>query len=161
MNVKILAPVAMLLCVSATSTWAKVSSTEAKKLGTELTSMGAVKAGNSAGTIPAYTGGLAQDENANPLNNPFAGDLPLFTITAQNLEQYKNQLSDGQLALFKKYPTSYKMPVYQTRRTASYPSTITAKALKNATNTQLVSGGNGLVNFLITSDLRTFKRFIR
>ena len=85
MNIKLLAPVAMLLCVS-TSTWAKVSNTEAKKLGAELTQMGAEKSGNLSGTIPAYTGGLAQDINANPHSNPFADDQPLFTITAQNLE---------------------------------------------------------------------------
>ena len=147
MNVKLLAPMAMLLCVSTTSTWAKVSSTEAKKLETELTQMGAEKAGNLSGTIPAYTGGLAQDKNANPLTNPFADDQPLFTITHENLEQYKDQLSDGQLALFKKYPDSYKMPIYKTRRSASYPSNLTNKILKNVTNTELVSGGNGLQNF--------------
>ncbi|MEH6347186.1 MAG: DUF1329 domain-containing protein [Bermanella sp.] len=147
MNIKLLAPVAMLLCVSTTTTWAKVSSTEAKKLKNELTQMGAEKAGNLSGTIPAYTGGLAQDKNANPLTNPFADDQPLFTITAQNLEQYKNHLSDGQLALFKKYPNSYKMPIYKTRRSASYPSKLTNKILKNVTNTELVSGGNGLQNF--------------
>ncbi len=147
MNVKLLAPMAMLLCVSTTSTWAKVSSTEAKKLETELTQMGAEKAGNLSGTIPAYTGGLAQDKNANPLTNPFADDQPLFTITHGNLEQYKDQLSDGQLALFKKYPDSYKMPIYKTRRSASYPSNLTNKILKNVTNTELVSGGNGLQNF--------------
>ena len=147
MNIKLLAPVAMLLCVSTTSTWAKVSNTEAQKLKAELTQMGAQKAGNIAGTIPAYTGGLAQDKNANPLTNPFADDQPLFTITAQNLEQYKNQLSEGQLALFKKYPDSYQMPIYKTRRSASYPSKLTNKVLKNVTNTELVSGGNGLQNF--------------
>ena len=147
MNIKILAPVAMLLCATTTSTWAKVSDTEAKKLGNELTKMGAQQAGNRAGTIPAYTGGLAQDKSANPLDNPFANDKPLFTITAQNLEKYKNQLSDGQLALFKKYPTSYQMPVYQTRRSAAYPASITKKVVNNATNTELVSGGNGLQNF--------------
>jgi len=147
MNVKILAPMAMLLCVSTTSTWAKVSSTEAKKLETELTQMGAEKAGNLSGTIPAYTGGLAQDKNANPLTNPFADDQPLFTITHENIEQYKNQLSDGQLALFKKYPDSYKMPIYKTRRSASYPSNLSNKILKNVTHTELVSGGNGLQNF--------------
>ena len=147
MNVKILAPAAILLSVATSGAWAKVSNTEAQKLGSELTQMGAQTAGNKAGTIPAYKGGLAQNENVNPLNNPFVNDKPLFTITAQNLEKYKDQLSDGQLALFKKYPTSYKMPVYKTRRTASYPQHITDKVVKNATATQLVSGGNGLTNF--------------
>ncbi len=37
---------------------AAVTAEEAKKLGTTLTPIGAEKAGNKAGTIPAYTGGL-------------------------------------------------------------------------------------------------------
>ena len=37
---------------------AKVSETEAAKLGAELTPVGAVKAGNADGSIPAWTGGI-------------------------------------------------------------------------------------------------------
>ena len=39
---------------------AKVSATEAAKLGNELTPMGAEKAGNAAGTIPAWDGGISK-----------------------------------------------------------------------------------------------------
>ena len=39
---------------------AAVSAQEAAKLGTTLTEFGAEKAGNAAGTIPAYTGGLTK-----------------------------------------------------------------------------------------------------
>ena len=39
---------------------AAVSPQEAAKLGTSLTEFGAEKAGNAAGTIPAYTGGLTK-----------------------------------------------------------------------------------------------------
>ncbi len=54
-------------------------------------------------------------------DNPFAADKPLYTITAQNLEQYKALLTDGlQGAVPAPFP-SYKMNVYPTRRTASYP----------------------------------------
>ena len=38
---------------------AAVGPEEAKKLGTDLTRIGAEKAANADGTIPAYTGGLS------------------------------------------------------------------------------------------------------
>ena len=58
------------------STWAAVSAEEAKQLGNTLTSIGAEKAGNKDGTIPAYTGGLTrrpripQIRGARCTNNP-------------------------------------------------------------------------------------------
>jgi hypothetical protein len=39
------------------STWAAVGADEAAKLKTELTPLGAEKAGNKDGSIPAWTGG--------------------------------------------------------------------------------------------------------
>jgi len=138
---------ALLLTMVSGGAWAKVSTQEASKLGAALTLMGAEVAANKSGSIPSYDGGLKQDESANPLVNAFAHESPLFTITAKNIEQYKGQLTDGQIALFKKFPDTYKMPVYKTHRTAAYPTSIYDKARKNATNTELAQGGNGLVNF--------------
>ena len=54
----------------------------------------------------------------------FADEKPLFTITAQNVEQYKDKLSDGQLAMFKRYPETYRIPVYKTHRTVALPAEI-------------------------------------
>ncbi len=48
----------------AASVMAAVSADEAAKLGTTLTPFGAEKAGNAAGTIPEWTGGLATDAAA-------------------------------------------------------------------------------------------------
>ncbi|QOL26341.1 DUF1329 domain-containing protein [Thalassotalea sp. LPB0316] len=130
---------------------AKVSPQEAAKLGSELTYIGAEKAGNAAGTIPAYTGGLTstntpKSEDSGRPNNPFPNDKVLFTITNSNLDQYKANLSPGQIAMFEKYP-SYRMPVYQTRRTAAYPASLHSVIKKNAENAELIQGGNGLANF--------------
>jgi hypothetical protein len=44
----------------------------------------------------------------------------LFTITKANAAQYKDKLTPGALAMLDKYET-FKMPVYQTRRTACHP----------------------------------------
>ena len=138
---------ALLLAMVSGGAIAKVSTQEAAKLGGQLTSIGAQSAANKAGTIPSYKGGLKADENANPLTNIFANEKPLFTITAANLAQYKDKLTDGQVALFEKYPDTYKMPVYKTHRTASYPQDVYNKAKSNATTAELVDGGNGMINF--------------
>lgn len=136
-----------MLSVMSTGASAKVTIEEAAKLGKELTLIGAEKAGNQAGTIPAYSGGLAQDVNAIDTFNIYANEKPLFTISAKNVEKYKDNLSVGQIALIKKYPDTYQMPVYKTYRTASQPQKVVDKAKVNAVNTELLGEGNGLKNF--------------
>jgi hypothetical protein len=128
---------------------AKVSQQEADRLkqpSGDLTPVGAEKAGNQAGTIPAWEGGLT---TAPPCYkglgyrycDPYPDDQPQFTITAQNLAQYRANLSVGQLAMFQKYPQTYKMNVYPTRRSFAYPDYIYEATYKNALNASL--GGNG------------------
>ncbi len=137
----------MALALASGSASAKVSFQEASKLGKNLTPMGAQKSGNKAGTIPAYTGGLKQSFSADPYQDIYAAEKPLFTINKDNLEKYKGNLSKGQLAMFKKYPDTYKMPIYPTHRTASFPKEIEDKAKLNATKSTLLGAGNGLTNF--------------
>ena len=138
---------ALLLCSSA---MAAVSPEEAARLGTTLTPLGGEKAGNADGSIPAWTGGLPKDagavDSAGFLADPFANERALFTITAQNVEQYKGRLSPGQIGMFKRYP-DYTMNVYPTHRSVNVPPAIVEAARKNALNTRLVAGGNGLENF--------------
>ncbi|MEM0911405.1 MAG: DUF1329 domain-containing protein [Pseudomonadota bacterium] len=130
---------------------AKVTAEQAEQLGTTLTPLGAEQAGNAAGTIPPWTGGLTSENTPESADsgrpdNPFPDDEPLFTITTENLDQYKDNLSPGQIAMFNKYP-GYKMPVYQTRRTAAYSQDLYDIVKKNATNAELIEGGLGLKNF--------------
>ena len=47
-----------LTILSITSSQAAVSESEAARLGQDLTPMGAIKAGNADGTIPAWDGGI-------------------------------------------------------------------------------------------------------
>ncbi len=121
---------------------AKVSAEEAAKLGTTLTPMGAEKAGNKAGTIPAWEGGMPKA----PLDrgtNPFDADKPLYTITAENAKKYEDILTEGHKALFKTFPKTYKMNVYATRRTASYPEWFNEATKKNATGVEITNSGYG------------------
>lgn len=130
---------------------AQVSAEQASQLGNSLTPVGAEKAANAEGSIPAWNGGLPTNAGSVDakgfLANPFASEAPLFTITAQNAEQYKGKLSVGQLALFKRYPETYKIPVYTTHRTANLPESVLADTKINATTATLVQGGNGVENY--------------
>ncbi|WP_041770101.1 DUF1329 domain-containing protein [Metapseudomonas resinovorans] len=135
----------------ATQALAAVPADQVARLGADLTPMGAERAGNADGSIPAWTGGLAKDAGQRDadgfLEDPFAADQPLFTITAQNAEQYKDKLTPGQLALFKRYPDSYRIPVYPTRRSIGLPQGYLDLTRENAANTQLVENGNGLQHY--------------
>lgn len=144
---KILAAAVMAASLIAAPAMAKVDAAEAAKLGNELTPTGAEKAGNAAGTIPAWDGGLQKApacyDGSEFLCNPFPDDKPLFVITAQNMEQYKDNLTPGQMAMMQKYPDTYKMPVYQTRRTHAIPDFVVDLTKKNAVETETV-GNTGL-----------------
>ena len=126
---------------------AQLSSADLAKLGTTLTVTGAEKAGNAAGTIPPYEGGLttppAGYKPGGPFIDPFPGDKALFTIDAKNMDQYKDQLAPGAMAMMKKYP-DYKMIVYPTRRTASLPACAIQEAKECAPKARLAPGGNGV-----------------
>ena len=87
----------------------------------ELTPVGAIAAGNAAGTIPPWTGGLpaqAIGDNGD-IADPFGDDQALFTVNAADTGAYADALSEGQRAMLERYPESYQMPVYPSRRSAS------------------------------------------
>jgi len=129
---------------------AKVSVTEAERLTGELTPFGAIRAGNPEGTIPAWTGGITSPPPGYRPGthhlDPFADDRPLFTITADNLDQYSAQLSPGQIAMFRRYPETWRMPVYPSRRSAAFPERIYERSIANATTAVLTDDGNGVAS---------------
>lgn len=140
---------ALLLAAGFTaSLWAQLSPDEIAKLGTELTPLGAIKAGNAEGTIPAWDGGLSKPPAAwkpgEHYVDPYADDKVLFTITSKNVEEYGDKLTPGQIALLVTYPDTYKMNVYPTHRSAAYPQRIYDKTIENAATAKLVEGGNGV-----------------
>ncbi|BCD85567.1 hypothetical protein PSm6_19740 [Pseudomonas solani] len=143
------------LLLAAPLAQAQVSADQAARLGADLTPLGAEKAGNAAGTIPAWTGGLARDaaayDKATGYKDPFAADQPLFSIDAKNAEQYRAHLSPGQLAMLKRYPDSWKLVVYPTRRSASYPEAVYAAIKDNATHAKLIENGNGIADFKVAT----------
>lgn len=143
---------AMALVLSC-SVAAKVTPEQANRLGNDLTPLGAEKAANADGSIPAWTGGITAAPAGYTAGmhhlNPFADDKVLFSIDKSNVEQYKSLLSPGQIKLFELYPDTFKMNVYQTRRSASYPQYVYDATKNIATKAELVEGGNGIVNAAI------------
>src|SRR5438552_3371470 len=124
--------------------WAKATADEIKSLGTTLTPMGAEREGNKDGTIPAYSGkwlGVPSGVNFSGTGkiypDPYPGEKPLLTITAQNMAQYADRLSDGEKAMFKKYPATFRMPVYPTHRDFRYPDKALANVKENAASAEL------------------------
>jgi hypothetical protein len=130
----------------------KVPREQADRLreGGDLTPLGAERAGSKDGTIPEWTGGWTKappdwkGPGERP-TDPFRDDRPLFTITSENLAQHRARLSPGQLALFAKYPKTYKMNVYQTRRTAGAPKFVYEATYRNAMSASLQGGGDTVV----------------
>ncbi|MES2489953.1 MAG: DUF1329 domain-containing protein [Pseudomonadota bacterium] len=117
---------------------AKVAADEAAKLGKDLTPVGAEKAANKEGTIPAWTplgqqGALKGDW---PKNAEFDAEKPLYTITKANMAQYASKLSDGHRKLLSTFP-SYKMNVYPSHRPVTFPEPILKATAENAVNAVL------------------------
>lgn len=128
--------------------WAAVSAEEAGKLKTSLTPLGGEKAGNKDGTIPAWTGG-----HTGPVAGAKVGDIPVslfpnekpvLQITASNMAQHADKLSEGTQALLKKYPDTFRLEVYPTHRTATVPEHVAANTFKNATSCKTAEGGNSI-----------------
>jgi hypothetical protein len=141
---------------TATPALAKLSDAEVARLGADLTPVGAEKAGNKDGTIPAWTGGLCSAPSgwapAKGYVDPFPNDAVKFTITKANAAQYKDKLTPGTLAMLQKYD-NFKMPVYETRRTACYPQSVYDEVKQFAGKLDLegfgISGGRSAVPFPI------------
>ena len=126
---------------------AGVSQEEADELSKSLTPVGAVQAGDEALGLPPWEGGLQEAPRSykgagRRYTDPFPDDKPQFVITADNLDEYRDKLTVGQLALFERYPETYVMPVYETRRTFANPQFIYDATKENALNAELSGGGD-------------------
>ncbi|CAJ0896172.1 DUF1329 domain-containing protein [Ralstonia flatus] len=135
---------AIAIATLATSpTWAAVSADEAAQLRATLTPLGAEKAGNKDGTIPAWSGAYSAalpGAGNGKYPDPFASEKPVLQITAQNMGQHAGKLTEGTMALLKKYPT-FRVDVYPTHRTAGAPQWVYDNTLKAATTAKLTDNG--------------------
>ena len=141
--------VALSLLTSA-SAHAKAGADELARLGKQLTCMGAEKAGTPSG-VAEYSGkwlgpapGMTTEPGKHPVD-PYASEKALFTITAQNMAQYGDKLSEGQKAMFKKHPT-FKMHVYPSHRDFRYDDSVCKAVATNAAEAELVDDGINVKN---------------
>jgi hypothetical protein len=148
---KLISSSALLLATTALA-HAAVSEADVARLGRDLTPLGAERAGNADGTIPAWEGGLTTPPAGYKVGDhhpdPFASDQPLYTITSVNLAQHESRLTAGAVSLLKAYP-SYKMTVYPTRRSASAPQRVYEATRRNAPTARLTEGGNGVAGTVV------------
>lgn len=108
----------------------QASSDQSARLGGALTPFGAIRAGNADGSIPEYSGGLARTPPIDPrigYTNPFEDEVPLYTITAANVDKFKDVLSAGLVMLLKRDARTFRIHVYRTHRTAAYPEDVLAE----------------------------------
>jgi hypothetical protein len=139
---------ALVAAVTTGGALAAITADEAKTLSTTLTPVGAEKAANKEGTIPAYTGGLTTapagykaGDGIRP--NPFASEKPRVSIDAKNMAQYSANLTEGTKALLQKYPT-YRVDVYPTQRSVAFPKWVTDNTAKNAIKSKTTNDGHTL-----------------
>jgi hypothetical protein len=145
------AGVAALAALAGTATAGELSADQVARLDNDLTPLGAIRAGNEAGTIPAWEGGIKSPADAGFPDfksgghhpDPFAADQVQYTVNAANMAQYADILSEGHKALLQAYPDTYFMNVYPTRRSAAYPDRIYDAIKRNAPTARLTDDGNG------------------
>jgi hypothetical protein len=140
--------VAALLMAAPLAARAAIAPEEAKRLGTTLTEIGAERAGNADGSIPAYAGGLREPPpgyvpGSGRRPDPFAHEQPLFSIDATNVERHADRLTEGAKAMLRRYP-DFRIDVYPTHRTAAFPRFVTDTTVRAATAARTRNDGLSL-----------------
>lgn len=138
-----------LVLACSTISFGALTAEEASKLGTTLTEVGAEKAGNADGSIPAFTGGLttpppSYKKGSNVLPDPFPAEKPIYSIDAKNVGKYGDKLTEGAKAILKKHP-NYRLDVYKTHRSAALPRTILENTKKAALTATTANDGLSLI----------------
>lgn len=108
-----------------------------------LSPVGAEVAGNAAGTIPAWTGGMRTPpsgwRSTQGYIDPFASEQPLLTVTGANMQEYRDRLTPGVQAVLSRTP-EFRMPIYPTHRTAGYPEKSKPRQAVTSADSQAKTG---------------------
>ena len=131
---------------------AGVPDEQAARLLRDLTPLGAERAGNADGSIPAWDGGLAvAPDNIGYFGghypDPFSDDPILLTIDKSNIGAHEAILTPGQRAMLETYP-GYKLNIYPARRTCAQPESIYEATRQNAVSGSLGGSGDSLAGVL-------------
>ena len=129
--------------------WA-VTPADVARLGQDLTPVGAEKAANKDGSIPAFSG------TESPLPGWSYGktrldfwkhkaDKPLFVIDASNVDKYADKLTPGQIEMLKQVK-GYTMPIYASHRDCGLPEAVEKNTKDGAMKSSLAKDGWSLEN---------------
>ncbi|KVA46978.1 DUF1329 domain-containing protein [Burkholderia cepacia] len=138
--------------LAATASYPKVTPDDLKALDGQLTPMGAVRAASKDSGVPEWSGkwlGTPPDvqyKRGSRYPDPYASEKPVATITAENMAQYAEHLTDGQKAMFKRYPATYKIVVYPSHRDFRYPDSVYKDIRTYAPDSTMTPDANGLTN---------------
>jgi hypothetical protein len=117
---------------------------DASALSGRLTPVGAERAGNKDGSIPAWV--AEKQDSGWSWGKPrlsawkYKDDKPLFSVDASNVDKYADKLSPGQIATIKQVK-GYRMDVYPTRRTCNVPDFVAENTRKNVGFAKLAANG--------------------
>ncbi|MEZ5571008.1 MAG: DUF1329 domain-containing protein [Halioglobus sp.] len=146
---------ALALSILSAGAMAKMSAEDVARLGKDLNPIGGIKAGSADGLLPEWTGavvglpkGVNWDGPGTPYPDPWPDEKPLFTITKDNMEQYRSRLSPGQIAMFETYPDTFRMPVYPGHRDFAFYKEFYDKVHYNAEHSELVNNNEGIIGFV-------------
>ncbi len=152
-TIKLILSIGLAFVLFISNVFAELTADQVARLGADLTPLGGEKAGNADGTIPAWEGGLttppAGYQEGKHYIDPYSSDSIQFTITAANIGQYADKLTVGHQALLKTYGDTYKMNVYQSRRSAAAPQRIYDATKQVAATANTTPDGNGVTGAAI------------
>jgi hypothetical protein len=130
-----------LLALSTGRAFAQQTAPDPKLLSSTLTPLGAERAGNADGSIPAWTGGMVDPTAAVDIL-VFTDEQPLLVIDANNASQYQDLLNAGTMAMIS--GAGFSLHVYPTHRTAAAPQYVYDNTVLNVTRAQLNPQGGRL-----------------
>jgi hypothetical protein len=140
----------ILAAVLASSAGAAVTQEQADRLGKDLTAIGAEKAANADGSVPAIEDadkplpGWALDKSRRRFYR-FKDEKPLFSIDASNLEQHAAHLTEAQVHALKNI-AGYRMDVYPTHRACGVDPVYAERTKRNALEARLGTDGWSLAH---------------
>jgi hypothetical protein len=117
---------------------------------TTLTPLGAERAGNADGSIPAWTGGYTTVPAGWTIDKEmpdfFASDEPVVVINSSNMAEHQDRLTPGVMFMMQNYGFSIK--VFPTHRTHAAPQYVYDNTALNATRASVDPAGGrfGFVN---------------